>query len=153
MWYRPINLDRLTSQHHTVFTLHSSSKESKVDHYVILEIFVTPYQMARFISTFDLGRMMCRISVVIIHMLAVVEVKWSHYRAVVAQRMGRGIALLFHDRGTRRGVSGQQHAPAALYPWERPGTHFTGGWVGLRASLDGRKISSPQEFDLGQSSP
>ena len=27
------------------------------------------------------------------------------------------------------GVSGQQHAPAALYHWERPGTHFTGGWV------------------------
>ena len=34
----------------------------------------------------------------------------------VAQRVGRDIALLFHDRGTRRGVSGQQHAPAALYP-------------------------------------
>ena len=32
------------------------------------------------------------------------------------QRVGRGIALLFHDRGTRRWVSGQQHAPAALYP-------------------------------------
>jgi len=31
---------------------------------------------------------------------------------------------------------------AALYPRERPGTHFTGGWVGPRASLDGRKISS-----------
>ena len=28
------------------------------------------------------------------------------------------------------GVSGQQHAPAALYPQERAGTHFTGGWVG-----------------------
>jgi len=27
-------------------------------------------------------------------------------------------------------VSGQQHAPAALYPRERPGTNFTGGWVG-----------------------
>ena len=26
------------------------------------------------------------------------------------------------------GVSGQQHAPAALYPRERPSTHFTGGW-------------------------
>jgi len=23
-------------------------------------------------------------------------------------------------------VSGQQYAPAALYPQERPGTHFTG---------------------------
>ena len=29
--------------------------------------------------------------------------KWSHYRPSVAQRVGRGIALLFHDRGTRRG--------------------------------------------------
>jgi len=37
----------------------------------------------------------------------------------VAQRVGRAIALLFHDRGTRRGVSGQQHAPAALYPREK----------------------------------
>jgi len=52
----------------------------------------------------------------------------------VAQRVGRCIALLFHDRGTRREVSGQQHALAALYPWERPGTHFIGGWVGPRAS-------------------
>ena len=28
---------------------------------------------------------------------------WSRYRTGVAQRVGRGIALLFHDRGTRRG--------------------------------------------------
>ena len=28
------------------------------------------------------------------------------------------------------GVSGQQHAPAALYPLKRPVTHFTGGWAG-----------------------
>jgi len=28
-------------------------------------------------------------------------------------------------------VSGQQHAPAALYSRERHGTHFTGGWVGM----------------------
>ena len=39
-------------------------------------------------------------------------------------------------------MSGQQHAPAALYPRERPGTHCTGGWVGPRAGLDRRKISS-----------
>jgi len=32
-----------------------------------------------------------------------VKVKWSRYRTGVAQRVGRGIALLFHDRGTRRG--------------------------------------------------
>ena len=31
------------------------------------------------------------------------KVKWSHYRPGVAQRVGRGIALLFHDRSTRRG--------------------------------------------------
>jgi len=31
------------------------------------------------------------------------QVKRSHYRPGVAQRVGRGIALLFHDRGTRRG--------------------------------------------------
>ena len=31
------------------------------------------------------------------------RVKWSCYRPGVAQRVGRGIALLFHDRGTRRG--------------------------------------------------
>jgi hypothetical protein len=35
------------------------------------------------------------------------------------------------------GVSGQRHAPAALYPrGKTPGTHWTGGWVGLRAGLD-----------------
>jgi hypothetical protein len=35
------------------------------------------------------------------------------------------------------GVSGQHHAPAALYPLERtPGTHCTGDWVGPRAGLD-----------------
>jgi len=32
-----------------------------------------------------------------------VKVKCSRYRPAVAQRVGRGIALLFHDRGTRRG--------------------------------------------------
>jgi hypothetical protein len=31
-------------------------------------------------------------------------------------------------------VSGQRHAPAALYPRER--SHCIGGWVGLRAGLD-----------------
>jgi len=71
----------------------------------------------------------------------------------VAQRVGRVIALLFHDCGTRRGVSGQQHAPAALYPRERCGTNFTGGCVGPRAGVDGRNISSPPGFDTGPSSP
>jgi len=33
---------------------------------------------------------------------------------------------------------GSQHlAPAAVPPVKRSGTHFTGGWVGPKASLDG----------------
>jgi len=31
------------------------------------------------------------------------KIKWSCYRPGVAQRVGRDISLLFHDRGTRRG--------------------------------------------------
>ena len=37
-------------------------------------------------------------------------------------------------------VSGQQHAPAALYPQERPGIHFAGGWVGPRAGRPHRDL-------------
>jgi len=33
-------------------------------------------------------------------------------------------------------LRGQLHALAATYPRERPVTHCTGGWVGLRAGLD-----------------
>ena len=29
--------------------------------------------------------------------------------------------------------------PGRTYPRERPGTHFTGGWVGPRAGLEGEK--------------
>jgi len=32
-----------------------------------------------------------------------IKVKWSRYRPGVAHRVGRGIAIFFHDRGTRRG--------------------------------------------------
>jgi len=35
-------------------------------------------------------------------------------------------------------------------PGKDPGTHFTGDWVGLRAGLDGQKISFPPGFDPGQ---
>ena len=63
--------------------------------------------------------------------------------------VGRGVEVT----AALEGVSGQQHAPAALYPRERPGTHFTGGWVGHMAGVDGLKISSPPGFDPGPSSP
>ena len=44
-------------------------------------------------------------------------------------------------------VRGQRHAPAALDPWERPGTHCTGGWVGPRAGLDRCENPPPPGFD------
>jgi len=45
------------------------------------------------------------------------KLKWSHYSPGVTQRVGRGIALLFHDRGTRRGWV------VSSMPWP----HFTPG--------------------------
>ena len=45
------------------------------------------------------------------------KVKWSRYRPSVAQGVGKGTALLFHDRGTRRGW--------AVSSTPRP--HFTPG--------------------------
>jgi hypothetical protein len=50
--------------------------------------------------------------------------------------------------GTRKGVRGQLHVPAALYPQERPGIHCTGGSVGSRAGLDRcGKSRPPRGFD------
>jgi len=44
----------------------------------------------------------------------------------VAQRVGRGIALLFH----RRGLSGQQHTPAYFTPGKDPvPTVQEAGWA------------------------
>jgi hypothetical protein len=34
-------------------------------------------------------------------------------------------------------VGGQLHVPAALPPGKRPGTNYTGDWVGPRAGLEG----------------
>jgi hypothetical protein len=50
----------------------------------------------------------------------------------------RGVQVYLYSSMTAalEGVSGQQHAPTALYTWERPGTHCTGGWFGSRAGLD-----------------
>ena len=73
--------------------------------------------------------------------------KCSRYRPGVAQKFSRGIAVLFLDHGSR-GVSGQQHALAALYPRERPGIHFTGGWVGPRAGLDWGGKSRPHRDSI-----
>jgi hypothetical protein len=51
-------------------------------------------------------------------------------------------------------VRGQHHAPAYLYPWERPRTRFTGGWVGPRAGLNRCGKSRPYRHSIpGPSSP
>jgi len=65
-----------------------------------------------------------------------------------AYRGSRGIPLPFHDHGTRRGVRGQRHAPAALYLRESQGIPCTGGSVGPRAGLDRcEKSRPPPGFD------
>ena len=66
-----------------------------------------------------------------------VKVKWSHYRLGVAQRMGTGIALLFHYRGTRREwvvsstprphfTSGKDSVPILQVAGWAPGQVWTG---------------------------
>jgi hypothetical protein len=46
------------------------------------------------------------------------------------------------------GLGGQRHAPAALPPGKRPGTHCIGGWVGPRAGLDGCVKSRPHRDSI-----
>jgi len=71
-----------------------------------------------------------------------------------AQRGSTGVALLFHDQRHYKGVRGQRHAPAALYPRERAGTHCTGGWAGPTAGLDRCGKSHPHRDSIpGPSSP
>jgi hypothetical protein len=67
--------------------------------------------------------------------------------------VSRGIVLLILDLGASRGwvVS---TTPRPLYPRERPGTLYTGGWVGPRAGLDVCEKSHPQRDSIpGPSSP
>jgi len=67
-----------------------------------------------------------------------VKVKWSRYRPRVARRVGRGIALLFHDRSTRRGwavsstprphfTPGKDPVPILQEARWAPGSVWTGG--------------------------
>jgi hypothetical protein len=59
----------------------------------------------------------------------------------------KALALLIRNLGARRGwvVS---TTPRPLYPWERPGTYFTGGWVGPGAGLDVCEISRPHRDSI-----
>jgi hypothetical protein len=66
------------------------------------------------------------------------KIKWSRYRPGVAQRVGRRIALFFHDRGTRRGwvvsstprprfTPGKVSVPSLQEARWAPGPVWTGG--------------------------
>jgi hypothetical protein len=51
------------------------------------------------------------------------------------------------------GVGGQRHAPAALPPGKKTGTHFIGGWMGPRTGAENPAptgIGSPERFNLEQ---
>ena len=89
-----------------------------------------------------------------------VKVKWSRYRPGVAQRVGRGIALLFHDRGTRRGwvisgtprphfTPGKDPVPILHEVGWAPGPVWTGGKSRPhRDSIPGRPARSQSLYRL-----
>ena len=75
------------------------------------------------------------------------KVKFSRYKRSVAQRVGRGIALLFHDRGTRRGWV----VSSTLRPHFTPGKDLVpilqeAGWAPWPV-LTGRK-SRPHRYSI-----
>ena len=79
-------------------------------------------------------------------------VKCSRYRPGVAQKVGRGIALLFHDRGTRRG-EWSAASPGRTLPPGKNRYPLHRRLLGPRAGLNGWKISSLPGFDPGPSGP
>jgi len=89
-----------------------------------------------------------------------VTVKWSRCRPGVAQRVGRDIALLFHDRGTRRWwvvsstprphfIPGKDPVPILQEVGWAPGAVWTGGKSRLhRDSIPDRPASSQSLYRL-----
>jgi len=74
----------------------------------------------------------------LVYYLVKIKVKCSRYMPGVAQMVGRGIALLFHDRGTRRGWVVSSTPRPHFTPWKdlvlivqeagwAPGWVWTGG--------------------------
>ena len=75
----------------------------------------------------------------------------------MARRVGRVIALLFHDRGTRRGCVVSSTPRPHFTPGERPGTHFyrklcrPQGWSGREENLVPTGIRSRNVQPVAQS--
>ena len=88
------------------------------------------------------------------------KVKWPRYKPGVAQRVGRGIALLFHDRGTRRGwvvsstprphfTPGKDTVPILQEAGWAPGPVWTGGKPrSHRDSIPDRPVRSQSLYRL-----
>jgi hypothetical protein len=74
---------------------------------------------------------------------SLVKVKFTLEQTMKAQRGSRGIGLLFNLGAGWGWVVNA--TPRPLYPREWPGTHCTGGWVGLSGRV--LKISPPPGFD------
>ena len=84
-----------------------------------------------------------------VHSCTGTKAPYRPYGPQGAQRYSSTPSLPRHQKGVKG-----RHAPAALYPRERPGTHCTGGWVGPRAGLDRCGKSHPHRDSIpGPSSP
>ena len=70
-----------------------------------------------------------------------VKVKVTLEQATKAQRVSRGISVLF-NLGAKWGWV-LNATPWRLYPRERPGTYCIGGWVGFSVGLDGAENLTP----------
>jgi len=46
------------------------------------------------------------------------------------------------------GIRGQPHPSASLTPGKRPGTHYTGGWVGPMVGLEACENSRPNRLSI-----
>jgi len=80
-----------------------------------------------------------------IYLHIVRKIRFHPEKATRAQMGSRGIALLFHDLGTRCGCM------VNVTP-RPPGTHCKGGWVGPRADLDRCGKSRPHRHSIARPS-
>ena len=82
--------------------------------------------------------------------------KLKHIKGFIAEGRKRWSFSCWHHEAIRE-VSVQLHTPAVFPPWKSPSTHWIGGWVGPRASLDilkKRKVfCSCQDWNPRPSSP
>jgi hypothetical protein len=86
--------------------LQSFSNKSDMSIYVS-NPWTYPYTESRFMESIIISFIGLIVPCSRVHLTSAIgihiKVKWSRYRPGVARRVGKGIALLFHDRGTRRG--------------------------------------------------